>query len=190
YTKNIATGAPFPGTDTLLLSPYSRFLAPAVIFSRSLEPLCDQIRLAMQGRKAYFSRRGQMRTGSITRLLDHSGLSAHVSDGILMIAGPKNSSRKIAPSITSCRAKTFAGISRQRFAQRSRNLVESTFSAIARDDLQRHVGCFPDLEFAYGRETGRHRHSLEERAIRQTHGPALARPRRLLRSTQAYQQGI
>jgi hypothetical protein len=46
-----------------------------------------------------------------------------------------------------------------------KNFFESTFPAIARGELRRHVGCFPAKERALGRETGWHRHRVEDAAI-------------------------
>ena len=58
---------------------------------------------------------------------------------------------------------------RRKFAAKVRylfkNFFESTFPAIARGRLRRHVGCFPAKERALGRETGRHRHRVEDAAI-------------------------
>jgi hypothetical protein len=107
--------------------------------------------------------------------------SASAGDRNSTLGVSKNSARRIAPFLTACRAKTFAEIFARSFDFRSNFISESRFRSLVRGGLQRHLGCFPGVEFAhgrdiaFGRDAGRHRHTPAQGTIRQTRGGRRAR---------------
>jgi hypothetical protein len=98
--------------------------------------------------------------GSIAPSPNHSGCSAREGLENSTIAGFKSSSEN-GPLRNVLTRKNI----RRKFAAKIlclfKNFFESTFPAIARSDLRRHVGCFPAKESAIGSETGRHRDASE-----------------------------